>query len=162
MKNCFKSAKFYDFKSEFKSQIVLKFDLGLLDAYKLCILIEISVKISLAKKSEGSYLSCVANEQTMNSILIMHLLFAWKHIQMTISFGLSINFKLIGTSSLSSEQTFRENTAVSFQPYRNDLHSLWKTIHLNQFHSRNRCKSQYFFITMMHIIFDVILYGVFP
>ena len=35
----------------------------MLNAYKLCILIEKSVKISMAKKSEGSYLSCVTNSE---------------------------------------------------------------------------------------------------
>ena len=48
-------------KSEFKGQVVSKFDLGLLNAYKLCIFIEISVKISMAKKKGGQYLSCVTN-----------------------------------------------------------------------------------------------------
>ena len=42
-------------KSEFKGQVVSKFDLGLLNAYKLCIFIEISVKISMAKKKGGQF-----------------------------------------------------------------------------------------------------------
>ena len=34
---------------------------------KLCILIEISVKIGMAKKSVGSYLSCVMNGEFYSS-----------------------------------------------------------------------------------------------
>ena len=53
---CIKKAEFSDckgLKSEFKGQIVSKFDLGLLNAYNPIILIEISVKIRMAKISKG-------------------------------------------------------------------------------------------------------------
>ena len=53
---CIKKAKFSGckgLKSEFKGHVVSKFDLGLLNAYNPIILIEISVKIRMAKISKG-------------------------------------------------------------------------------------------------------------
>ena len=62
------SAELSDFKSEFKGQIVSKFDLGLLNAYKL-ILIEISMKIRMAKILRAINEYCVM----LGEFLFMHI-----------------------------------------------------------------------------------------